>query len=230
MVNTPSGLLTCFVRFSALSTLSRFIRTWALAILLLLIAGQNAVPAPAPAILVLGDSLSAAYGIDPAQGWVALLDKRLKAQGYGYRVVNASVSGETSTGGLQRLPRALKLHKPGIVILELGANDGLRGLPVGTTRANLQKIVAGAHSSGAHVLLLGMRIPPNYGERYTREFEKIFADLGAQKRTTLVPFFLESVAMEPRLMQDDGLHPNALGQPALLDAVWPALATLLQAR
>src|SRR5690606_23837000 len=141
MVNGPSGLLTCFVRFSALRTTSRLICAWALGIWLSFVAGPVAAATSERVILVLGDSLSAAYGIRPEQGWVALLEKRLQSEGYGYRVVNASVSAETSTGGVQRLPRALELHKPEIVILELGANDGLRGLPLATTRANLEKSV-----------------------------------------------------------------------------------------
>src|SRR5580692_11236662 len=181
IVSGPSGLLTCLERFSALSTLSRITCAWALGIGLLFIALQNAV-ASDRTILVFGDSLSAAYGIRPEQGWVALLTQRLQAQGYGYEVVNASVSGETSSGGLQRLPRALELHKPAIVVLELGGNDGLRGLPLTTTRDNLGQMVHLAQQAGAQLLLVGIRIPPNYGPRYTEEFTSIYPALAKQFR------------------------------------------------
>jgi acyl-CoA thioesterase I len=193
---------------------------------LVFIALQNAV-ASDRTILVLGDSLSAAYGIRPDQGWVALLTQRLETQGYGYPVVNASVSGETTSGGLQRLPRALQLHRPGIVILELGANDGLRGLPLTTTRENLAKMVQIAQAAGARVLLVGIRIPPNYGPRYTEEFARLFPDIANQYHLPLVPFLLEKVALDSKLMQEDGLHPNARGEPAVLDTLWRKLEPLL---
>jgi len=210
-----------------LRTLSRTIGAWALGIGLIFIALQNAV-ASDRTILVLGDSLSAAYGIRPEQGWVALLTKRLQAQGYGYEVINASVSGETTSGGLERLPRALRLHRPGIVILELGANDGLRGLPLTTTRQNLTKMVQLAQASGARVLLVGIRIPPNYGPRYADEFARTFPDIANQYHLPLVPFLLEKVALDPALMQEDGLHPNARGEALVLDTLWRQLAPLLQ--
>jgi acyl-CoA thioesterase I len=194
---------------------------------LLFIALQNAV-ASDRTILVFGDSLSAAHGIRPEQGWVALLDARLKAQGYGYEVVNASVSGETSSGGGERLPRALKLHQPGIVILELGANDGLRGLPLAAARDNLAQMVGLAQASGARVLLVGIRLPPNYGSRYANDFARVFPDLANQYHLPLVPFLLAGVALDPELMQEDGLHPNARAQPQLLDNVWPYLKPLLK--
>nr|PZN79633.1 MAG: arylesterase [Pseudomonadota bacterium] len=227
MVNGPSGLLTCFVRFSALRTTSRLICAWALGIWLSFVAGPVAAATSERVILVLGDSLSAAYGIRPEQGWVALLEKRLQSEGYGYRVVNASVSGETSTGGVQRLPRALELHKPEIVILELGANDGLRGLPLATTRANLEKSVELARAAGAKVLLVGLEMPPNYGPKYTAQFREMFRELAKSHSLPLVPFLLENVALDPELMQSDGLHPNAKAQPILLDNVWPLLKPLL---
>jgi acyl-CoA thioesterase I len=194
---------------------------------LLFIALQNAV-ASDRTILVLGDSLSAAYGIRPEQGWVALLEQRLKTQGYGYEVVNASVSGETSSGGLQRLPRALQLHRPGTVILELGANDGLRGLPVAATRENLTKMVQLSQAAGAHVLLVGIRIPPNYGPRYANEFAALYPEIAKQQHLPLVPFLLEKVALDPTLMQEDGLHPNAHGEPLVLDTLWQGLVPLLK--
>ena len=175
-----------------------------------------------------GDSLSAAYGLRAEQGWVALLDKRLKAQGYGYELVNASISGETTSGGAQRLPRALSLHKPGIVVLELGANDGLRALPLEGVRGNLQKMVTLAKQSGARVLLVGMRIPPNYGPRYTADFMQMYHDLATKESLRLVPFLLESVALDPSRMQDDGMHPNASGEPYVLDTLWPQLEPMLK--
>jgi len=179
-------------------------------------------------ILVLGDSLSAALGIRPEQGWVALLAQRLQAQGYGYQIVNASVSGETTSGGLERLPRALQLHQPGTVILELGANDGLRGLPVDETRENLAHMVRLSQAAGARVLLVGMRIPPNYGPRYTEQFARMFPELAKQYHLPLVPFLLEKVALDPTRMQQDGMHPNARGESPVLDTLWPYLKPLLK--
>ncbi len=186
-------------------------------------------PAAARTILVLGDSISAGYGIRLEEGWAALLQTRLRAQGYVYRVVNASVSGETTTGGLTRLPRALRLHTPQIVILELGGNDGLRGLPLAQTRSNLARMVDLAGTAGARVLLVGMKIPPNYGTRYADGFERLFVDLARQRKLPLVPFFLDKVALAPGLMQDDGLHPTARAQPLMLDTLWPVLRPLLTA-
>jgi acyl-CoA thioesterase-1 len=194
---------------------------------LVFIALQNAV-ASDRTILVFGDSLSAALGLRPEQGWVDLLARRLQSQGYGYEVVNASVSGETSSGGLQRLPRALELHRPVIVILELGANDGLRGLPVQEMQANLARMVQLAQTAGARVLLLGIRIPPNYGARYGEQFAASFPALAQQDHLPLVPFLLQDVALNPALMQEDGMHPNAAGEPAVLENVWPHLAPLLK--
>lgn len=189
-----------------------------------------AAPATPRTLLVLGDSLSAGYGLAPGLGWVDLLGKRLVSEGYEYRVVNASVSGETTSGGLERLPRALGLHRPDIVIVELGANDGLRGLPAAVTQNNLQKIIMLARQSGAKVLLVGMRIPPNYGPRYTQDFERTFAGIAKRFRVAFVPFFLESIASDPNSFQADGLHPNARAQPAMLDTVWPQLTPLLEKR
>jgi acyl-CoA thioesterase-1 len=191
------------------------------------IALQSAV-ASARTILVFGDSLSAAYGIPPEQGWVALLTQRLKAQGYGYQIVNASVSGETSSGGRERLPRALQLHQPGIVLLELGGNDGLRGLPLEELRANLAAMVQLAQAAGAQVLLVGMRIPPNYGPRYTDGFARVFPDVASQYLVPLVPFMLQNVALDPQRMQQDGVHPNARGEPPVLETIWPQLLPLLK--
>lgn len=177
---------------------------------------------------MLGDSVSAGYGLESQQTWVSLLQAKLRSQGYGYRVINASVSGETTTGGLARLPRALERHRPKIVILELGGNDGLRGLPLTTSRDNLQKMIEQSRASGARVLLLGMKIPPNYGPRYSQGFEAVFRDLATRYQLAFEPFFLERIALEPGMMQEDGLHPTAKAQPVMLDTVWPVLKPLLQ--
>jgi acyl-CoA thioesterase-1 len=195
-------------------------------VLCLVLAGTSA-RADGPAVLVLGDSLSAGYGIRVGQGWVALLAERLKAAGYGYRVVNASESGETTGGALTRLPRALEKQRPAVVIVELGGNDGLRGLPVNDIVDNLDAIVRLSQEAGARVLLIGMRIPPNYGPAYTTAFHDAFAKVAKQARVPLVPFFLEGIALDDSLMQDDGFHPNARAQPKLLDLVWPRLEPLL---
>jgi acyl-CoA thioesterase-1 len=180
-----------------------------------------------PTILVFGDSISAAYGISVEDGWVALLQKKLTSQGYGYRVVNASVSGETTGGGAARLPRALELHRPAIVILELGGNDGLRGLPVEEVRANLDSMIRKSRAAGARVLIVGMRMPPNYGPAYSQKFQALYADLAQHYRAPFVPFLLQKVALNGDLMQTDGIHPTARAQPALLDTIWPALEPLL---
>lgn len=181
-----------------------------------------------PVILVLGDSLSAAYGIEAQTGWVALLQQRLDREGYRYRVVNASISGDTTAGGAARLPRALKAYAPAIVVVELGGNDGLRGLPLSEMRRNLSSIIAEAKKSGAQVLLIGMRLPPNYGPAYTRSFEAVFADLARRHRVPWLPFLLEGVAQRMEMMQSDGVHPMADAQPKILGNVWPKLVPLLR--
>jgi len=181
-----------------------------------------------PVILVLGDSLSAGYGIPADQGWVARLQRRLDGEGYGYTVVNASVSGETTGGALERLPRALKLHQPAIVIVELGGNDGLRGLPVTEIRLNLEGIITACRDAGAEVVLSGIRIPPNYGPQYTETFYAVYERLAEERRVPWVPFLLEGVALRDDLFQDDGIHPDLQAQPMLLDNVWPVLQTLLK--
>ena len=198
-------------------------------VLLILIFTGFPANADAPAILVFGDSISAGYGLAHVeQGWVGMLRAKLKDEGYGYQVVNASVTGETTAGGLARLPRALALHHPRVVILELGGNDGLRALPIDQMRSNLGKMVDLAVASGAQVLLLGMRIPPNYGPEFTEKFFAVFADVARDKKTPLVPFLLNDIALSPNMMQADGVHPNELGQPKLLDNVWPRLRPLLR--
>ena len=175
----------------------------------------------------MGDSLSAGYGIRLEQGWVALLQERLRKEGYGHRVVNASASGETTGGALTRLPRALEQHQPAVVVLELGANDGLRGLPVADIRANLEHMIGLAQAAHARVLLIGMRVPPNYGPAYTQAFDGIFADLAKRHELALVPFLMEGIALDDSQFQDDGMHPNASAQPRLLETVWPRLQPLL---
>lgn len=189
---------------------------------------STAVAAGKPVILVLGDSLSAGYGIPVDQGWVARLQHRLDAEGYGYTVVNASVSGETTVGALERLPRALERHKPALVVIELGGNDGLRGLPVTELRANLEALVSVSREAGARVLLAAVRMPPNYGPQYTEKFYAVYEGVARDLRVPWVPFFLEGIALREDLFQDDGIHPDLEAQPILLDNVWPVLKPLLK--
>jgi acyl-CoA thioesterase-1 len=181
----------------------------------------------APKILIVGDSLTAGFGLEPEESWVTLLQNRLLAKGYGYTVVNASISGDTTGGGLRRLPRALEVHRPAIVILELGGNDGLRGAPVITIRSNLAKMIELAQDAGAEIILAGMIMPPNYGDRYTNAFADVYTDLADDYDAVLIPFFMKNVALDPAKMQPDQIHPNAAGQPYLLDNVWSVLVELL---
>ncbi len=181
-------------------------------------------------ILVFGDSLSAGYGLPQGQGWAALLEKKLiqsKTNHPIYKVINASISGETTSGGLARFGEALALHKPSIVILELGANDGLRGLPVSDLRSNLNKMILQAKAAKTKLLLVGMKIPPNYGLKYSRDFNASYAILADQHKIKFVPFLLDGVAGKPNLIQDDGLHPTATAQATLLENVWLILEKLL---
>ena len=201
---------------------SKWLSLWLLANLV-----SGPAHADAPVILVLGDSLSAAYGIPVAQGWVSLLQDRLAERGYPHRVVNASISGDTTSGGLSRLPAALEQHHPTLVILELGANDGLRGQPPMVMSHNLARLIEQVQQTGARVLLAEMRIPPNYGPLYTQKFQATFGEVAKRYDIPLIPFLLEGVAGNPALIQDDGLHPRAEAQPRVLDNVWPALEPLL---
>ncbi len=193
-------------------------------------AQAETAPAETPVVLVFGDSISAGFGIHPDQGWVALLQAKLKAEGYGYQVINASVSGETTAGGLARLPRALGLHHPIVTLIELGGNDGLRALPIAQMRENLAQMTRLCAAAHSRPLLLGMRLPPNYGAEYTEAFALSFSQLARDLKAPLVPFLLGGIALNPALMQADGIHPNAQGQPKLLQNVWPALKPLLQQR
>ena len=194
-------------------------------IILLLAAGAQG--SESPTVLIFGDSLSAGYGIDVDQSWAALLQARLEQQGYEHRVVNASISGETTEGGAARIEGALEQFSPQLVILELGGNDGLRGFPPARVQANLQKIVVEAHDSGAAVVLLGIRIPSNYGPRYSRAFEAAFRNVAEELEIPWVEFFMDGVALNDELLQADRIHPTAAAQPVLLDNAWPLISATL---
>lgn len=193
----------------------------------LLLIGMVGSTQAAPTILVFGDSLSAAYGIPRQSGWVALLAAQLQEAKPAYQVVNASVSGETSAGGLTRLPALLAAHRPNLLILALGANDGLRGLSLEQTARNLESMVALAKKRGSKVLLVGMRLPPNYGATYTRKFQALYGDVAKKHKVDLVPFLLEGIASQRENFQSDGLHPTEAAQPTLLKTVWRHLAPML---
>jgi acyl-CoA thioesterase-1 len=200
-------------------------RVWFLSAgLALMCMAQNAA---AGTVLIVGDSISAGFGLDTRKGWVALLEQRLKQEGFDDKVVNASISGDTSAGGLARLPAALATHKPDVVVIELGGNDGLRGQPPAQLQQNLASMIQQSRDSGAKVLLLGMQIPPNYGKRYVEAFAKVFGDVAQKEKVPFVPFFLEGVGGHPELMQADGLHPAVAAQDKLLENVWPTLKPLL---
>jgi acyl-CoA thioesterase I len=189
-----------------------------------------AAPAFAATLMVFGDSLSAGYGLKPGEGWVSLLEQRLQKEKLDYKVVNASISGETTTGGRNRIADALKTHRPSVVIVELGANDGLRGGTVETTKANLEAIVDASHKARARIVLVGIHLPPNYGMAYTDKFRQVFPDVARQKKTALVPFLFEGFADKPDYFQADGLHPAPNAQPIMLDLVWKALQPLLRGK
>jgi acyl-CoA thioesterase-1 len=179
------------------------------------------------AIVILGDSLSAAYGMEISQSWPSLLQDRLEENGHAYRVFNSSITGDTTQGGLARLPRLLKKHRPAIVLLELGGNDGLRGLPVEVTRSNLSAMIEQSQGAGAQVILAEIRIPPNYGRSYTEKFNETYTALQREYGVILLPFVLQEIALEPGLMQSDGIHPTAAAQPLILDEVWRVLKPFL---
>jgi acyl-CoA thioesterase-1 len=198
---------------------------WALALLLLIPAAARAENT----VLVLGDSLSAAYGLASGEGWVHLLDERLQARHPGWRVVNASISGETTAGGASRIDGELATHAPQVVVIELGANDGLRGLPLEAARANLTRMVEASQAADARVLVIGMHIPPNYGPEYTQAFHALFGEIAKAHDTAVLPFLLEPIATDREAFLPDNLHPNAQAQPKLLEHVWPALQPMLAA-
>jgi len=198
--------------------------------LLLIVVSLLGSAHAASRILIVGDSLSAAYGIDPAVGWTELLAKRLQADGLDYQVVNASITGDTTRGALARLPRLLERHEPAVVILELGGNDGLRGISLDEMRANFERMIAMSQDRGARVLLLGMHLPPNYGPAFTEAFHAVYHDLAGEHDVALVPFFLEGVAENEDLFLPDRIHPNEQAQPRLLQNVWPELEPLLTIR
>ena len=195
--------------------------------LFLLLAAANAGAAVAPSVMVFGDSLSAGYGMDVDQSWPALLQARLQQEGYEYRVVNASISGETTEGGAKRIARALQQFTPRLVILELGGNDGLRGFPPERMKQNLETIIETSIAAGADVVMLGIRIPSNYGARYTAAFERVYRELAEEHDVPWIEFFMDGIAMNEELMQDDGIHPNASAQSILLDNAWPVIERTL---
>ena len=195
----------------------------ALSLIGIFIFAHSANSESRPIILVVGDSLSAGYGVDLEDTWIALLQARLEDKGYVHRVVNASISGDTSGNGLRRLPRSLDIHQPDILIIELGGNDGLRGLPIEVISENLAQMISLGQESGARVVLAGMLMPPNYGDDYANEFAAVFPALAAEFDVTLIPFFMEGVALDPTKMQDDGIHPNTDAQPILMETVWTTL-------
>jgi acyl-CoA thioesterase-1 len=193
----------------------------------LLLIGLAPLPAAARTLLVVGDSLSAAYGMDVGSGWVALLSKRLKREKLDYQVVNASVSGDTTANGLARLPGLLTAHQPAIVIIELGGNDGLRGLALQQMKHNITAMVTKAKARQARVLLVGMQLPPNYGNHYTEWFRRIYREIAAEQQVSLAPFLLDGIATNRALMQPDGIHANAKAQKKMLENVWLQLRPLL---
>lgn len=198
-------------------------------LIVVVVVAFQAAPAVAAnrTILVLGDSLSSGYGIAADESWVALLAKRLEEKAYGYRVVNASIPGDTSSGGLARLPDLFERHTPKILVIELGGNDGLLGQPVARLRENLTKMIRLAEAGGAKVVLAGIEIPPNYGSAYTKALAKIYPELARRFHAALVPFLLQGVALHPQLMQADHIHPNAAGQKIVFENVWNVLSKLL---
>ena len=206
--------------------LLRFLALW----LALAAMGSAWAQEKAPVLLIVGDSVSAGYGLGNGQGWVELLSQKLAKEGYKYRVVNASISGDTTAGGRARVPALLTQHKPAIVVIELGGNDALRGGKLATTRANLDAMVAAAQAAGARVLILGMEIPPNYGPAYAREFRELYSGVAQARKVPLVPSFFEGFGEDLTFFQPDRIHPTAAAQARLLDNAWPQLAPLLRTK
>jgi len=198
--------------------------------LVVLLVATNAQATDPPTVLIFGDSLSAGFGIDVDQSWTALLQQRLEEQGYEHRVVNASISGETTEGGAARIDSAIGTFSPDLIILELGGNDGLRGFPPTRIKDNLETIARRARDSGAGVVLLGIRIPTNYGTRYTQAFEAVYADVADELGIRWIEFFMEGVALNDELLQEDRIHPNVEAQPILLDNAWPIIHATLDSQ
>jgi len=226
MISGAPSLMTCLVSATACTIgwreevfMRKFLLVW---ILLASCAAQSA-----PVILVYGDSLASAYGIPTSSGWVVLLEQRVRQHKPGYRVINASISGETTSGGRYRIGQALTEHQPSVVVLALGANDGLRGLPLDAAAANLNAIIAACRKHKARVLLIGMRLPPNYGTTYAAKFHSIYEQAAQRHKTPFLPFLLEGFADQPALFQADGLHPTAAAQPLIMEQVWELLQPLL---
>ena len=201
--------------------MKKFISVLLLLLFTLPVFGKNS-------ILIIGDSLSAGHGIDPSQGWVALLRNRLQEKHFDYTVVNASISGDTTQQGLDRLPAALQEAQPEITIIELGGNDGLRGLPISVITQNLQQMITLIKKANSQVVLIGLRLPPNYGAAYTQEFHQIFAELAQKNQINLVAYFLKNIDQNPNKLQPDHIHPTTEAQPILLNNVWPTLEPLLK--
>ena len=211
-----------FVRLVSAAAFASAVPAW---------AQSSKKPAAQPRIVVLGDSLSAEYGLVRGSGWVALLEKRLSAEKIAASVINASISGDTTSGGRARLGALLKQHRPTVLVIELGGNDALRGLPLKNTQDNLSAMAQAAQKAGAKVLLLGMQVPPNYGRQYAEQFAQLFVSVAQKNKTALVPFLLEGVADRAdaaAFFQSDGIHPLAQAHPQMLDNVWPALGPLLR--
>ena len=231
IVNLPSGLLTVLLTFlttNALSLSSDVFDMKKLFFCFIVLLNPIITNAKTSNILIFGDSLSAGYGIDIDQAWPTLLQQRLTSKNLDYRIINASISGETTEGGVARIENILNKYTPKVIILELGGNDGLRGFPHQRIKNNLDKIIKTSVTKGTSLLLLGIKIPPNYGPRYTRGFEKIYLDLAQENNVPLIEFFMENVALNKKLMQDDGIHPNELAQPILLQNIWNILIPLIE--
>jgi acyl-CoA thioesterase-1 len=224
----PGAAETVFLKASGLSRMLAFLKKLSVAACLGL-AAASAYSAP-KTVLVVGDSLSAEYGLQRGAGWVALLEQKLKREKIDATIVNASISGETTSGGRARLPALLSAHKPDLVVIELGANDGLRGLPVEAAATNLRQMIAMSQKQSAKVMLIGMRMPPNYGRAYTERFFGMFNTLSKEYKAPLVPFMLEGVADKPALFQADRLHPSAQAHPIILNNIWPTFSSLIKHR
>jgi len=205
-------------------------RSFVAALVVVLASALTAAQDRQPVLLVVGDSVSAGYGLANGQGWVELLGKRIAADGLRYRVVNASISGDTTAGGRARLPALLTQHKPAVVVIELGGNDALRGGKLATTRDNLDAMTAASQAAGAKVLIVGMEVPPNYGPAYASEFRDLFASVAKSRKVPLVPSFFAGFGEDLSMFQPDRIHPTAEAQPRLLDNVWPALSPLLRVK